>query len=76
MLSGWLVHELRQLANRISNVRASNRQVLKTSRHSAIFEGLERIETTLSLKVGEVASGLATGLALVILVLVNRSQMY
>ena len=37
MFNGWLVHELRQLADHISNVRASKRQVLKTSHHSAIF---------------------------------------
>ena len=38
MLNGWLVHELRQLANRISYVRASKRQLLKTSHHSVIFQ--------------------------------------
>ena len=38
MLSGWLVDELGQLAERISNVRASKRQVLKTFNHSAIFQ--------------------------------------
>ena len=37
MLSGWLVHELRQIVDRISNVKASKRQVLKTFHHSVIF---------------------------------------
>ena len=37
LLNGWLVHELRQLTNRISNVRASKRQVLKMSHHSAVL---------------------------------------
>ena len=41
MLSGRLVHKLRQLANRISNVNASKRQVLKTSHHSVIFQRIE-----------------------------------
>ena len=38
MLSGWLVHELRQIVNRISNVRESKRQVVKTSHQNAIFQ--------------------------------------
>ena len=37
MFNGWLVYELRQLTDRISNVKVSKRQVLKTSHHSAIF---------------------------------------
>ena len=37
MFNCWLVHELRQLADHISNVKASKRQVLKTTNNNAIF---------------------------------------
>ena len=38
MINGWLMHELRQLVDCISNIKASKRQVLKMSHHSAIFQ--------------------------------------